>query len=266
MCERAYGRIMMPGTVVTESDVEALKVPGDTAVERRVIPGGHYAEPMVHRSLRFATGESRPRHDHLNDELLYVMAGDGTIAIGDDRQEESCEVRVGDALQIHAGESWNVVVSEGELHVLSFSVPAPVTPWSAQLARPVDRVIHVARLGEQHSQAATADRQFEVLFDRNRGSRGATMFVGFIPTSGAPEHYHLYDEICVIIRGSGLLHALGRAQPIESGSAFHVAPRLLHAIDNPNPADIWILGVFRPEGSAAAAFYPDGRPAPTNED
>jgi quercetin dioxygenase-like cupin family protein len=257
---------MMPGTVMTESDVEALKVPGDTAVERRMIPSGHYAEPMVHRSLRFALGESQPRRDHLNDELLYVMAGDATIAIRDDGQEESYAVREGDAVQIHAGESWNAVVSEGELHLLSFLVPAPVTPWSAQLARLVDRVIHVARLGEQHSEAATADRQFEVLFDRNRGSRGATMFVGFIPTSGAPEHYHLYDEICVIIRGSGTLHALGRTQPIESGSAFHVAPRLLHAIENPNPADIWILGVFRPEGSAAAAFYPDGRPAPTNED
>ena len=256
---------MIPGTVLTESNVEAVVVPGDTVVERRIIPGGHYAEPMVHRSLRAAAGESAPRRDDMNDELLYIMAGAGTIAIGVKGRDESCEVREGDAVQIHAGESWTVVVSEGELHLLSFLVPAPVTPWSAQLARPVDRVIHVARLGEQHSQTATADRQFEVLFDRKRGSRGATMFVGFIPTSGAPEHYHLYDEICVIIRGSGLLHALGRAQPIESGSAFHVAPRLLHAIDNPNPADIWILGVFRPEGSAAAAYYPDGRPAPTNE-
>jgi mannose-6-phosphate isomerase-like protein (cupin superfamily) len=92
------------------------------------------------------------------------------------------------------------------------------------------------------------------------------MFVGFIPTSGAPEHYHLYDEICVIVGGSGVLHTTGRAQPLEVGSAFHVAPRLLHALENPNEQDLWVLGVFRPEGSAAAAYYPDGRPAPTNQD
>lgn len=92
------------------------------------------------------------------------------------------------------------------------------------------------------------------------------MFVGFIPTSGAPEHYHLYDEICVIVRGSGVLHAGGRTQPLRVGSAFHVAPRFLHALENPNPEDLWVLGVFRPEGSAAAAFYPDGTPAPNNED
>ena len=250
---------------MTESEVEAATKAGDIVVERRVIPGGHYAEPMVHRSLRVTAGDSHPRCDHLNDELLYVMTGVGTIAIGVDGHVELCEVGEGDAVQIHAGESWKAVVPAGELHLLSFLVPAPVTPWSAQLARPVDRVIHVARLGEQDSQAATADRQFEVLFDSTRGSRGATMFVGFIPTSGAPEHYHLYDEICVIIRGSGFLHALGRVQPIERGSAFHVAPRLLHAIENPHPKDLWILGVFRPEGSATAAFSPDGRPAPTNE-
>jgi quercetin dioxygenase-like cupin family protein len=257
---------MIPGTVMTESDVEPVTAIGSAVTERVIIPGGHYAEPMIHRSLRIGAGESPARRDDLNDELLYVMAGAGTIAIGVDGHEESIEVRQGDAVQIHSGESSRVVVAEGELHLLSFLVPAPVTPWSAQLARPVDRVIHVAHLGEQHSQAATADRQFEVLFDRNRGSRGATMFVGFIPTSGAPEHYHLYDEICVIVRGSGFLHALGRTQPIEPGSAFHVAPRLLHAIENPNSDDVWILGVFRPEGSAASAFYPDGRPAPTNED
>jgi hypothetical protein len=49
------------------------------------------------------------------------------------------------------------------------------------------------------------------------------------------------------------------------GSAFHVAPRFLHALENPNVEDLWVLGVFRPEGSAAAAYYPDGTPAPNNE-
>ena len=73
-------------------------------------------------------------------------------------------------------------------------------------------------------------------------------------------------RICVIVRGSGTLHCRDTEEPIASGSAFHVAPRLLHALENPNSADLWVLGVFRPEGSAAAAFYPDGTPAPNNED
>lgn len=269
--DEAYARHMsaamtMPGTVRTEAHANPVLDSDGQVTERVIIDGGPYAEPLVHRTHRLTAGKSSERHDDSHDELLYVMAGSAVVYLRSAGGDESFDVTVGDAVQVQAGERVSFEVAAGELHLLSFLVPAPTTPWAAHIARPIDRVVHVARLGEQQSESATADRQFEVLFDRNRGSRGATMFVGFIPTSGAPEHYHLYDEICVIVRGSGFLHALGQAQPIGPGCAFHVAPRLLHAIENPNAEDIWILGVFRPEGSAAAAFYPDGRPAPTNED
>ncbi len=253
---------MLPGAVLTEADVDAVQAPGDAVSVRTIIPGSYFAEPLIHRTLRAHAGRSLERVDDRHDELLYVLGGTGIIHVGDERidVEPTC------AIQVMAGERWAIEVADGELHLLSFLVPAPVTPWAAQLAKPVDRTVHVARLGAQLAEAATGDRMFEVLFNRERGSRGATMFVGFIPTSGAPEHYHLYDEICVIVRGNGFLHARGVVQPIESGSAFHVAPRFLHALENPNAEDLWVLGVFRPEGSAAAAYYPDGRPAPTNED
>lgn len=249
-----------PGTVVCDSDV-APRPAQDNVIERILITGEHYAEPMVHRSLQVGPGTSAQRSDARHDEYLYVLDGQVDIDINGERAQASA----GTALQILAGETWTLSAS-ADAHVLSFLVPAPVTPWAAALAKPVDRVEHVARLGAQALQSATADREFEVLFNRDRGSRGATMFVGFIPTSGAPEHYHLYDEICVIVRGSGILHTRGTHQPFSVGSAFHVAPRLLHALENPNPEDLWLLGVFRPEGSAAAAYYPDGRPAPNNED
>lgn len=252
---------MLPGTVVLQSDVQPVVEAGDTIELRTLIPGTYFAEPLVHRMLIARSGTSRSRSDERHDELLYVMSGHGEIVVGDERipVEPTC------AVQVQAGEQWQVETQE-DLRILSFLVPAPVTPWAASLAKPVDRVVHVARMGAQLAQAATGDRMFEVLFNRDRGSRGATMFIGFIPTSGAPEHYHLYDEICVIVRGTGMLHARGVVQPLEPGSAFHVAPRFLHALENPNPEDLWVLGVFRPEGSAAAAFYPDGTPAPTNED
>ena len=253
---------MLPGTVLTEADAVAECAPNDTVTLRTLIPGEYFAEPLVHRTLRAAVGRSLDRRDDRHDELLYVMAGTGVVVIGDERME----VEPTNALQVHAGETWHVEVYEDELFLLSYLVPAPDTPWAAAHAKPVDRVVHVAQLGAQLAEAATGDRMFEVLFNRDRGSRGATMFVGFIPTSGAPDHYHLYDEICVIVRGTGTLHARGVVQPLAPGAAFHVAPRFLHALENPNSEDLWVLGVFRPEGSAAAAFYPDGTPAPTNED
>jgi len=167
----------------------------------------------------------------------------------------------GESLVLKSGKS-----SE-KFEVLVASVPSPITPWADSLKREVNANARLAttRLGAAEFQAATGDRQFEVLFDASNGSRGATLFVGFIPSSGAPQHYHLYDEICVIVRGSGaLVSPDGTEQELVKGSAFHVAPRLLHAIHNRNPEDLWILGLFRPEGSASAAFYPDGRPAPVD--
>ena len=109
---------------------------------------------------------------------------------------------------------------------------------------------------------ATSDRQFEVIFDASNGSSDATMFVGFIPPSGAPSHYHLYDEICYILRGNGEFKSGDQSQLLAAGSAFAVVPRLLHALSNTAQEDLWLLGVFRPEGSPAAAYYPDGKPAP----
>ena len=254
-----------PGTVVVDADI-APEVVGD--VERRALINPRwYAEPMLLNSVRVASGGvyRSAANEAQHDEYWYLLQGSGEVTLGSAPQALTAQITAGTAVQIPAGQAWELVTDQ-PTWLLSFLVPAPVTPFAQALAKPVGQVINVSALGQQDAQAATSDRQYEVLFDAKRGSRGATMFVGFIPTSGAPEHYHLYDEICVIVRGSGTLHTTDREQAIGVGSAFHVAPRLLHALENPNPEDLWVLGVFRPEGSAAAAFYPDGRPAPNNED
>jgi quercetin dioxygenase-like cupin family protein len=116
--------------------------------------------------------------------------------------------------------------------------------------------------GASNKGAATGSREFEVLFDASKGSSAATMFIGFIPPSGAPDHYHLYDEICQIVSGTGSVAVDGENQDISTGSTFSITPRLLHSIVNNGTEDLWLLGIFRPQGSPAAAYYPDGRPAP----
>ena len=166
---------------------------------------------------------------------------------------------------LRAGERWSLEVSE-RLELASVLVPAPPGPWASTSARDVAPGPRTAHLGGSAKQDATSGREFEVLFDARRGSRGATQFVGWIPAAGAPAHYHLYDEICVILHGEGALHVGPTPQPLRPGDAFHVAPRLLHGVENTGSGDLVLLGVFRPAGSAAAAYYPDGRPAPNNAD
>jgi len=246
-----------------------------------IVPSGPFAEAMsAHHYVFEAFSEYKfVAKDH--DLYFYVLGGAGsatfeklsfgTLTREADSTGQASDVALleGSAILLLDGES--LVLKSGKssekFEVLVASVPSPITPWADSLKREVNANARLAttRLGAAEFQAATGDRQFEVLFDASNGSRGATLFVGFIPSSGAPQHYHLYDEICVIVRGSGaLVSPDGTEQELVKGSAFHVAPRLLHAIHNRNPEDLWILGLFRPEGSASAAFYPDGRPAPVD--
>ncbi len=244
------------------SDVPPVRPDGDTVEERHVLAAPDYAESLEHRTLTFAPGTSTARTSPAHDELVYVTAGTGRLVLA----SGSHDLAEGSAALLLAGDQWQIETS-GSLHLSSVLVPAPPGPAAASLTSQTasSTVTPVARLGVGDAQAATCGRQFEVLYDAANGSRGATQFVGFIPPSGAPEHYHLYDEICVIVSGVGRLHANGAVQPLSAGSAFHVAPRMLHSLENTGTDDLWVLGVFRPEGSAAAAYYPDGRPAPGHE-
>lgn len=227
-----------------------------------IVPGGPYAEPLRCEQYEFSSTASHRLRNILCDSYIYVLDGIGEIEIN----EKLSAISEGSAVLTYAGES-STISTTSKISFLIIEVPSPITPWGSALAKPVDmtkRVI-VTKLGATEKESATGNREYETLFTEYNGSRGATMFVGFIPSSGAPDHYHLYDEICVIVRGAGGLVTSERPiQELKKGSAFHVAPRFLHAIHNPNPEDLWILGVFRPEGSPAAAFYPDGRPAPVD--
>ncbi len=250
-----------------------------------IVPPGPYAEAMFAHQYVLDFGSAYRFEASGYDLYFYVLAGAGSVTFENlkfgsltkdyDATERSHAVSLaeGSAISLLDGESLLLNCQDSNksmenLQILVASVPSPVTPWANHLKREIDPALRVAttRLGAAQHQAATGDRQFEVLFDASNGSRGATLFVGFIPSSGAPQHYHLYDEICVIVRGNGAFASPdGSEQKLIKGSAFHVSPRLLHAIHNPNEEDLWILGLFRPEGSASAAFYPDGRAAVISE-
>lgn len=252
--------VIVPGVVRDRHSVTPRKVaPGVDCYD--IVPAGKYAEPLFAEQYELASAQHFIDCEQ-HDIYMYVLAGVGSIEFNG----ESHAVQEGSAAMFLAGESATITTSS-QLSVVVIYVPGPATPWAKRLAKDVDssKRVMLTALGAASKQSASSEREFEILFDKNQASRGATMFVGFIPTSGAPEHYHLYDEICMIVSGKGGLNTGDHEfQELKKGSAFHIAPRYLHAIHNANPEDVWILGVFRPEGSPSAAYYPDGRSAPNN--
>jgi mannose-6-phosphate isomerase-like protein (cupin superfamily) len=185
------------------------------------------------------------RRDDGRDEVLYVLEGTGQATIGGEKQE----LEAGAGAFVARGTPWRIDSAEG-LKLLSVLVEDPL-PASASHA--------VIASGERGS--ATAGREFTLLAHPENGCESVTQFVGYIPPGRAPDHFHRYDEVAYILAGEGAFHVGGESAPLRSGSCFHLPAGLVHCVENHGPGEMRVLGVFRPAGSPAEAYYPDGAAA-----
>lgn len=183
-----------------------------------------------------------------SDELLYVLAGTGAVTVDGERHE----LRPGVAVRLAAGTAWT---GEGEARVLSVLVHDPEASESP---------VAVSDLTEVEKGSATAGRQFVLGPD----CATATQFIGLIPPGRAPDHYHEYDEVIYVLEGRGRLFIDGEEAELRPGSCIHLPRGLVHCLANEGETEMRVLGVFRPAGSPAEAYYPDGTLAvvPTSEE
>ncbi len=197
------------------------------------------------RILSFAAGEPGERQDDARDEVLYVLAGAGSVTVAGERQA----VSAGEAIFVARGTAWSVDEADG-LRVLSVLVEDPL---------PADATHAVIGTGERG--VATAGREFDLFAHPDNGCASVTQFLGHIPPGRAPDHFHLYDEVGYILSGEGAFHVGDESAPLRAGSCFHLPARLVHSLENLGPGEMRVLGVFRPAGSPAEAYYPDGTAA-----
>lgn len=188
-------------------------------------------------------GPANGAHAASHDEVIYVLAGRGQASVAG----ESVELEPGTAAYVAAGGEWHVESADG-LEVLSVRVHDPL---------PAEATHAVVAIDEVEAGEATAGRMFRLLAP----CASATQFVGYIPPGRAPDHFHTYDEVVYVLAGTGALHIDGEAAPLRPGSCIHLPARLVHALENEGPGEMQVLGVFRPAGSPAEAYYPDGTPA-----
>jgi mannose-6-phosphate isomerase-like protein (cupin superfamily) len=196
------------------------------------------------RLLRFE-GDGDERKDDERDEVLYVLEGSGAVTVGGERRE----LEPGAGVFVARGTSWQIESAAG-LKVLSVLVedPLPASASHAVIAR-----------GERG--AATAGREFSLLAHPANGCESVTQFVGYIPVGRAPDHFHKYDEVVYVLAGEGAFHVDGETAALRPGSCVHLPAGLIHCLENSGPGEMRVLGVFRPAGSPAEAYYPDGSAA-----
>src|SRR3954465_3816219 len=176
-------------------------------------------------------------------EVLYVLAGAGVADVGGER----AELAPGTAAYVRHGTPWQGTEAAG-LELVSVGGRDPL---------PSDSTHAIVGVEDVEVGAATAGRQFRLLAPCS----SATQFVGYIPVGRAPAHFHTYDEVIYVLEGEGALHIDGETATLRSGSCVHLPARLVHCLENTGPGEMQVLGVFRPAGSPAEAYYPDGTKA-----
>jgi mannose-6-phosphate isomerase-like protein (cupin superfamily) len=211
----------------------------DYAIHAHERPDGRLFEVgFFTQRLVDLTGE---RREDQADEVLFVLEGEGAAAIGG----ATHPLRPGIALFVPAGARW---AANGNARALSVLVHDPEPS-------PGPAVVDCAAV---EKGTATAGRQFVLGATPEVGCNSVTQFIGLIPPGRAPDHFHRYDEVIYVLEGEGYLEIDGEQAPIGAGSCIHLPKTLVHCLANTGSTEMRVLGVFRPAGSPAEAYYPDG--------
>jgi quercetin dioxygenase-like cupin family protein len=184
--------------------------------------------------------------EHLEaaDEVIYVLEGAGRMAVGG----EAHELRPGVAIFVSQGLPWSATGDAQGVSVLIHD-PDPSTGHA------------LLDLNAAETGTATAGREFLLGATPEVGCASVTQFIGLVPPGRAPDHFHTYDEVIYVLEGEGFLEIAGEQAPLRAGSCVHLPARLVHCLANTGDSELRLLGVFRPAGSPAEAYYPDGTPA-----
>ncbi|HEY3728654.1 MAG TPA: cupin domain-containing protein [Solirubrobacteraceae bacterium] len=210
-------------------------------------------DPLEQAVLECAPGRTDPIRVLEAEETLFVLAGRGTVHVAGDSYRLEPEV--------------GIYIAPGQEFALENPGPEPLRLVAVRIPDPVPAngdqspTAAVRSLADQELEQATTQREFRVVADPTCGLRSATHFVGYIPTARAPEHFHTYDEVIYVLDGRGVMHAGEFEQSLAAGSCIQLPARTVHCLENTGEQPMRVVGVFRPAGSPAAAYYPDGTPA-----
>ena len=196
------------------------------------------------------------------DDVWYVVSGRARLEI--DGREHAVEPATG--IYLAPGTVARVLDTTSE-PLLVASVRCPEPRGMGLLAEDGDRRAAaeisrspastprppIARLADR-AKETTGDRWYQVLVDRSLGSEQVSQFVGCIPPGRAPDHYHNYEEVIVILEGRGRMWAGNTSAPVGVGSVIYLPIRQVHCLENTGDGPLLLLGAFYPAGSPAVRY------------
>jgi quercetin dioxygenase-like cupin family protein len=234
---------MTRGGVVQAAEVQADQTETG-AIVRTLLDTGAGNAGLVRRLVEVEAGRRFQGRSGPAGELWFVIDGSGSLLLAG---REGPSLTRNRGLWLPPGETYELAAdADVRLDIVTLPDPDNVAAGGTS---PVGAM--AADLYECEVEI-TGNREFRVLFGPGHGCARATQFVGEIPPGRAPDHSHPYDELVLILDGSGVAHIGGADHPLTPGSCLHLPPGLTHCLENNGTSLLRVLGVFHPADSPAA--------------
>lgn len=233
-------------------------VPGDLAFretggwrEATVAGREHGARALGQRLVLMDRGESAWRSCGDADTVLFALAGEGMLDIGD----RSFRLHAGTGAFVAPWESFRVRCEDSNGLRLTLTVCPEVEPEfdTGEGRFDFDYPVRTVAAADQERHP-TGDRFYQLLVDSRIGCGNVTQFIGGIPQSRAPEHYHAYEEAITILEGEGRMHTEALTAPVGPGSLIFLARGQRHSLECTSASGMRLVGVFHPSGSPAVSY------------
>ena len=204
------------------------------------------AKAISLRVLELPAGERTTLRNEASDEVLYVLSGSGSA--------NEFALMPDTGLYLPPATTLHIAATEGLTLVSS---RCPDDGATLEGYEPGHGALFAVAMQDRPVQR-TGDRWYREVINDDAGSTQVTQFVGEIPSGRAPDHFHLYEEVIVILDGSGEMWAGASHTPIETGSCIFLPHGQVHCVENRGGGEMRLLGVFYPAGSPAVRYSAKG--------
>lgn len=222
---------------------------------RTPISRQHGARDIAQTISHYERGVAPARCNAASEEVLYVFSGNGIGWINGIAHD----IRKGSAMYIPPQSQYQIENPNHDLlQIVSVCCPEEanveithvIAERRANTGDARKLVIHES----DRAAIPTGDRSFYLLVHKDLGCEHVTQFLGIIPPSRAPFHFHTYEEAIYILQGSGIVWADDERCEFGVGTSIYLPPGQRHCLENLGPEEVRLLGVFYPSGSPAVNY------------
>ena len=203
--------------------------------------------------LEASPGESKAIELNNREAVLYLQDGRCTLSICG----RKFDVNAGSGVHVRAAEQFSFINDSGVVSKWLISIcpqAAGLNFVDGSVARFNDQFPQRSVPGAEQQLRASEDRFYKLLVGPAIGSEAVTQFIGRIPPSRAPEHFHLYEEAICILSGHGRVWTGDLYAKIRPGSMIFLPRKQPHCLECLDEDGMELVGVFYPAGSPAINY------------